>query len=344
MFISDFAIKRPLITVVSMVAMVIFGAFALFKLKTDEFPDVSPPWLAGGVVYPGASPDVVESEVLKPVEAQIGSIAGVKRIMGKAYDGYSMLMIEFLYEKDLNVASQEVRDAISAIRSDLPTEMKEPIVNKFNDTDRPIVSVALSSSVLSPAELTRLADPGITRELRALPGVADVQMFGKVERELTVEVDPHRLQAANVSVSQVVQALGMQNLDAPVGRVNGALDERAIRLRGRLETPAEFENLVVAERTGQLIRLGQVASIRDGTAEPRTLALYNGREAIGIDIKKTKGYSTTDVAQRVRDRIDQLTAGLPQGTRIERVKGAGARDTHAVRKVEAGLVRVARVA
>src|SRR5437762_2349276 len=144
MIISDFAIKRPLITVVAMVAMVIFGIFALFKLKTDEFPDVAPPVLTVGIVYPGASPEIVESEVLKPVEEQIGSIAGVKRQMGKAYDGYSSVMIEFLFDKDLNVASQEVRDAISAIRGDLPLEMKEPIINKFNDTDRPIISVAVA--------------------------------------------------------------------------------------------------------------------------------------------------------------------------------------------------------
>ena len=128
MLISDFAIKRPLITVVSMVALVVFGLFALLKLKTDEFPDVAPPWLTVGVIYPGASPEVVEKEVLDPVEEQIGSIAGVKRIMSKAYDGYAMLMIEFLYEKDLNEASQDVRDAISGIRADLPVEIKEPIV------------------------------------------------------------------------------------------------------------------------------------------------------------------------------------------------------------------------
>jgi HAE1 family hydrophobic/amphiphilic exporter-1 len=167
MLISDFAIKRPLITVVTMVALVIFGAFALFKLKTDEFPDVAPPWLTVGVIYPGASPEVVEKEVLDRVEEQIGSIAGVKRIMSKAYDGYAMLMIEFLYEKDLNEASQDVRDAISAVRNELPQEIEEPIIRKFNDTDRPIVSVAVSSTVLSPAELTRLVDPGITRELRS---------------------------------------------------------------------------------------------------------------------------------------------------------------------------------
>jgi HAE1 family hydrophobic/amphiphilic exporter-1 len=338
MIISDFAIKRPLITVVAMVAMVIFGIFALLKLKTDEFPDVAPPWLTVGIVYPGASPDVVESEVLKPVEEQIGSIAGVKRIMGKAYDGYSMLMIEFLYDKDLNVASQEVRDAISKIRTDLPPEMKEPIVSKFNDTDRPIISVAISSTVLGPAELTRLADPGITRELRAIPGVADVQIFGKVERELTVEVDPHKLQAANVSVAQVAIALQSQNLAAPVGRVNGTLDERAIRLKGRLDNPAEFENLVVAERNGQLIRLGQVATIKDGTEEPRTLALYNGKEAIAIDVKKSKGYSTTDVAARIVARLDEITPTLPTGTKVDLVKDSGKRVTAAVKNVEEALI------
>ncbi|HTJ22941.1 MAG TPA: efflux RND transporter permease subunit [Gemmatimonadaceae bacterium] len=337
MIISDFAIKRPLITVVAMVALVIFGLFALLRLKTDEFPDVAPPWLTVGIIYPGASPDVVESEVLKPVEEQIGSIAGVKRIMGKAYDGYAMMMIEFYYDKDLNVASQETRDAISAIRADLPTEIKEPIVQKFNNTDRPIVSIAISSTVLSPPELTRLADPGITRELRSIPGVSDVQIFGKVERELTVEVDPHRLQAANVSVAQVVQALEMQNLAAPVGRVNGTLDERAIRLRGRLDNPAEFENLVVADRGGQLIRLNQVATIKDGTEEPRTLALYNGTEAIGIDIKKAKGYSTTDVAQRIRDRLAQIEQTLPKGTKIDLVKDSGTRVEHAVSNVEEAL-------
>jgi HAE1 family hydrophobic/amphiphilic exporter-1 len=338
MIISDFAIKRPLITVVAMVAMVIFGLFALLKLKTDEFPDVNPPFLTVGIVYPGASPDVVESEVLKPVEEQIGSISGVKRIMGKAYDGYSMVMIEFFFDKDLNVASQEVRDAISAIRSDLPTEMKEPIVQKFNDTDRPIVSLAISSTVLSPPELTRLADPGITRELRAIPGVADVQIFGKVERELTVEVDPHKLQAANISVAEVVQALQLQNLAAPVGRVNGDLDERAIRLRGRLDNPAEFENLVVADRNGQLVRLGQVATTKDGTEEARTLALYNSKEAIGIDVKKAKGYSTTDVADRVRARLAQLEPTLPKGTKFDLVKDSGVRVEHAVTNVEEALL------
>src|SRR5689334_2720297 len=342
MMISDFAIKRPLITVVSMVALVIFGMFALMKLKTDEFPDVAPPWLTVGVIYPGASPEVVEKEVLDPVEEQVGSIAGVKRIMSKSYDGYAMLMIEFLYSKDLNEASQDVRDAISVIRADLPAEIKEPIVRKFNDTDRPIVSVSVSSTVLSSAELTRLVDPGITRELRSLAGVADVQTFGKVERELTVEVVPSKLNAAGVSMGQVVQALQLQNLAAPVGRVTGSLDERSIRLLGRIDSPAEFANLVVTERNGRLIRLGEVAVVRDATEEPRTLALFGtpdrgDQEAVAIDIKKSKGYSTTEVAAKVIARLEEVKKTLPKGTTLDIVKDAGTRVKNSVRTVEEAL-------
>src|SRR3954463_7914375 len=338
MVISDFAIKRPLVTVVSMVALVIFGLFALMKLKTDEFPDVAPPWLTVAVVYPGASPEGVEKEVLDPVEEQVSSIAGVKRIMSKAYDGYALMMIEFQFDKDLNEASQDVRDAIAAVRIDLPTEMEEPIVRKFNDTDRPIVSLALSSVSLSPAELTRLADPGITRELRSVTGVSDVQVFGKVERELTVEIRPDKLQGAGVGISQVVQAIMLQNLAAPVGSITGALDERSIRLKGRMQNAAEFGNLVVSDRDGRLTRLGEVADVKDATEEPRTLALYNHTEAVGIDIKKMKGYSTTDVASRVLARVEQLKKGLPPGTTMDVIKDSGARVDHAVSNVEESLL------
>jgi HAE1 family hydrophobic/amphiphilic exporter-1 len=337
MFISDFAIKRPLVTVVAMVSLVIFGIFALMKLKTDEFPDVAPPWLTVAVIYPGASPEGVEKEVLDPIEEQVASIAGVKRIMSKAYDGYALLMIEFLFDKDLNEASQDVRDAIATVRMDLPTEMEEPIVRKFNDTDRPIVSVALSSVSLSPAELTRLADPGITRELRSVAGVSDVQVFGKVERELTVEVRPERLQAASVGIGQVVQAIMMQNLAAPVGAVTGGLEEKSIRLKGRIESAAEFANLVVADRGGRLVRLGEVADVKDATEEPRTLALYDNTEAVGIDIKKMKGYSTTDVASRLRDRLEALQLTMPPGTKLDIIKDSGERVEAAVANVEESL-------
>ena len=338
MFISDFAIKRPLITVVSMVALVVFGLFALFKLKTDEFPDVAPPIVVVAIPYPGASPDGVEKEILDPIEEQIASISGVKHINGKAYDGYGQIMVEFEFSKDLAEATQDLRDAISAKRADLPTEMKEPIIKKFNDTDRPIVSLALTSVTLSQAELTRLADPKISRELRSIAGVAEVSIAGKVERELTVELDPRRMQAAQVSVGQVVQALEAQNLAAPVGRVVGDMDEKSIRLKGRLENAQEFGMLVVADRNGIMTRLSEIANIRDGTEEPRTMALFQNTPAVGIDIKKSKGFSTTEVSDKIRARVDSLQPSLGKGTKLELVKDSGVRVDHAVRNVEEALI------
>ena len=338
MFISDFAIRKPLITVVSMVALAVFGLFALLKLKTDEFPDVAPPVVVVGIPYPGASPDGVEKEILDPIEEQIASISGVKHISGKAYDGFGQIVVEFEFSKDLAEATQDLRDAISAKRADLPTEMKEPIIKKFNDTDRPIVSLALTSVTLSQAELTRLADPTITRELRSISGVAEVSVSGKVERELTVELDPARMQSAQVSVAQVVQALQAQNLAAPVGRVTGAMDERSIRLKGRLQDAQEFGALVVADRNGIMTRLADVANIRDGTEEPRTMALFNDGQAVGIDVKKSKGYSTTDVSDRIRARVEQLQPTLGKGTKLELVKDSGVRVDHAVRNVEEALL------
>jgi len=247
-------------------------------------------------------------------------------------------MVEFLFDKPLQEATQDIRDAISGIRQDLPAEMEEPIIKKFNDTDLPIVSLALSSSTLTPGELTRLADPGITREFRSIAGVAEVEVPGKVERELTVQIKPDALQASGIGVAQVVQALQLQNLAAPVGRVTGDLEERSIRLRGRLERPEEFAQIIVAERNGQVIRLGQVADILDSTEEPRSLALFNGRESVGIDVKKSKGYSTTQVAEQVIARLDEIKGQLPAGTTVDIVKNRGERVTHSVRNVQEALL------
>jgi HAE1 family hydrophobic/amphiphilic exporter-1 len=338
MFISDFAIKRPIITVVSMVALVVFGLFALLRLQTDEFPEVAPPFVTVAIPYPGASPDGVERELLDPIEEAISAISGVKKVMGTAQDGYATIMVEFNFDKPLQEATQDVRDAISGIRNDLPLEMEEPIIKKFNDTDQPIISLAVSSTVLTPAELTRLADPGITRQLRSIAGVAEVAIPGKVERELTVEIQPDKMQGAGISVGEIVQALQLQNLATPVGRVAGSLDERSIRLKGRLERPEEFAQIVVRERDGQLVRLGEVAQVRDATEEPRTLALYNGREAVGIDIKKSAGYSTTDVADQIIARIDEVKKTLPAGTTIDVVKDKGTNVRNSVRNVQEALV------
>jgi hydrophobic/amphiphilic exporter-1 (mainly G- bacteria), HAE1 family len=338
MVISDFAIKRPMITVVTMVALVVFGLFALWRLQTDEFPDIQQPVVLTFIPYPGASPEGVEREVLKPVEDAIKGISGVDQIFGTAGDGYAQIITLFLFEKDPQVGTQDIRDAISGIRQDLPVEMKEPVLQRFDPADIPIVSITMNSETMTPAQLTRLADPGITSKLKGIPGVAQVQVVGGVKREMTIQLKPDALQAAGVSVGEVVGALQAQNLAAPVGRVNGDLQERTIRLQGRLEGPQDFENLVVTERNGQTVRLGQVANAIDGTQEQRSIALYNGVEGIGIDIVKSKGYSTTDVSSKIRKQVDEIQKTLPPGVKMDIVRDAGKRVADSVRNVEEALL------
>ena len=344
MFISDFAIKRPIVTVVSMVALVVFGLFSLSQLQTDEFPDVAQPIINVAIPYPGASPDVVEREVLDRVEEAISGISGVDRIQGAAQDGFANVTVLFVFEKDIQQASQDIRDKISAIRSELPAEMKEPVLSRFDPGDMPIVQLSLNSTAIDAPKLTRLADPGITKELRGISGVAEAIVVGGVLRELTVELKPQAMQAAGLSVAQVVGALQAQNLAVPVGKVNGALDERSIRLRGKLETPEDFNNIVIDQRGGRTIRLGEIATAKDGTQEASSSAQYGdasqptARDAVGIMVKKSKGYSTSQVSAKVLAKVNALRATLPAGVRLDVIQNAGEHVDMSVRNVEETLL------
>lgn len=338
MMISDFAIKRPIITVVVMLALVIFGIFALVSIDVDEFPDLSNPVVFVSIPYPGASPSQVEQEVVERMEEAFNALSGVDEIRSTSLDGFATIIVQFVFSKDPDQAAQDVRDAISGIRNDLPPEMKEPVLRKFDPNDLPIVSLTLSSDRLQTPELTLLADPGVTRALRGINGVAQVTVQGGVDREISIDVRPADLAAAGVTVGQVVQAVQAQNLAAPVGMVVGRTTEQSIRLRGRLETPEQFAQLVVASRGGRLIRLGQVADVRDGTAEQRSLALYNGRVAVGIDITKSKGASTTKVADAIKASLVNVRKTLPQGVKLDVVRDAGERVRNSVRNVEEALI------
>jgi HAE1 family hydrophobic/amphiphilic exporter-1 len=339
-FISDFAIRRPIVTVTAMLALVAFGIAALINLQTDEFPDIQQPIVGVVIPYPGASPETVEREIIEPIEESFSSISGLdwEKTQASATDGLAQFIVFFDFEKDIQEASQDIRDAISTQRADLPQEMEEPVLTRFDPSQAPVLSLALTSAEIPSPTLTRLADPMIVRALQGVPGVAQVNVVGGIEREMTVELRPPELQAAGVSVAEVVQALASQNLAAPVGRLNTPLEERAIRLKGRLEDAQDFGELVVAERNGRIIRLGQVANVRDGTEDQRTAALFSGKEAVGIEVLKAKGYSTTQVSDGLRSRIASLQQRLPPGAKLEIVQDAGVRVDHAVRNVQEALI------
>jgi HAE1 family hydrophobic/amphiphilic exporter-1 len=338
MFISDFAIRRPIITVVTMIALVVFGLTSLAKLDTDEFPAIDAPIVFVAIAYPGAAPDVVEREVVGRIEDKISGISGVDKINSTSTDGFAQIIVQFVFSKPVDQATQDIRDAISAVRAQLPAEILEPLIQRFDPNQLPIVSLAITSTVLTTPQITALADPTVAGELRAIPGVAQVNVVGGDSAQLNVNVRPTDLASVGVGIDQVVNALRAQNLAAPVGAVNNALEQRSIRLEGRLEQPEDFNSLVISQRNGQLITLGQVASVEAGAAEPKSAALYNGVAAIGLDIVKSREYSTTAVADGIRARVAELQKTLPPGTSIKVVRDAGVRVRASVRNVEEALI------
>ena len=338
MFISDFSIRKPIVTVVTMLALVVFGVIALFNLKVDEFPDVADPVVVVSIVYPGADPEGVERELVNPIEEVVSGISGVDKIQSSAQDGFAQIQVFFRHDRDLQQAAQDVRDEISTIRNDLPREMEEPILSRIAPGDFPIQSIVLSSRTLDAAALTRLADPEIKRAIQAVSGVADVKVQGGVEREMTIELDPARLQGAGVAVSDVVQALAAQNLATPVGRVVGEQEERTIRLQGRLRGVEDFDRLVVSSQNGRVVRLADLGRAIDGTEESRRLALFNGEQAVGLDVIKAKGASTADVCLRVRERIEELRGSLPPGVTMSLLRDAGERVERSVWDVAKALI------
>ncbi len=338
MFISDFAIERPIITVVTMIALVVFGLASLARLDTDEFPDIDQPIVFIGIAYPGAAPDVVEREVVTRLEDKISGISGVDKLNSTSTDGFAQIVVQFAFSKQADQATQDVRDAISAVRSQLPAEILEPLIQRFDPNTLPIVSLALTSRVLSPTQLTQLADQTIGGELRSTPGVAQVNVVGGDSAQLNVDVRPADLAAMGVGIDQVVNALRAQNLAAPVGNINTPLEQRSIRLQGRFDRPEDFAAMVLSQRGGGLVRLGDVATVTAGAAERKSAALFNGTPAIGLDIVKSREYATTAVSDHVRERVAQLEKTLPAGTRIENVRDAGVRVRRSVRNVEDTLI------
>jgi HAE1 family hydrophobic/amphiphilic exporter-1 len=338
MFISDFAIRRPIITVVTMIALVVFGLASLARLDTDEFPSIDAPIVFVAIAYPGAAPDVVEREVVTRIEDKLSGISGVDKINSTSTDGFAQIVVQFVFSKPVEQATQDIRDAISGVRAQLPAEIIEPIIQRFDPNELPIVSLAVTSSVLTPPQLTQLADQTIAGELRAIGGVAQVNVVGGDSAQLNVDVRPTDLAAAGIGIDAVVNALRTQNLAAPVGNVNSPLEQRSIRLEGRFDRPEDFADLVVGQRNGSLITLSQVADVGAGAAEPKSAALYNDSQAIGLDIVKSREYSTTAVADGIKLRVAQLQTTLPQGTRIEIVRDAGERVRSSVRNVEEALI------
>ena len=338
MLLSDLSIKRPIFAAVMMLALVTLGAFSYKRLAIDMFPDVEIPVVTVVTKFPGASPESVEREVTKRVEEAVNPIAGVKRVMSTSREGVSTVMVEFRLEVRINDAAQETRAKVGAVRGNLPQGIEEPIIQKIDFSAFPIVSLAVRSASLSPRDLTTLVEKRVKRRIENISGVGKVDLVGASKREVNVNVDPARLEALGMGVDEVIAGLQSENVNTPLGRLTRNRSEFPIRVSGKPEAVAQFGTMVVAQRGGRPVTLGEVAEVVDGIEEQRSLALVNGVPAVALNVQKQSGANTVATVDAVRKEIGRLQAELPPGTAIEMVRDASIMIRESVRDVQETMV------
>lgn len=338
MFLSNVSIRRPIFAAVLMLALVTLGTFSFKRLSIDMYPDVEIPVLSIVTQYPGASPETVEREVTKHIEDAVNPISGVKHVISMSREGVSTVIVEFRLEVKINEASQDARAKINAIRGEMPKDIEEPIIQKMDVGGMPIVSLAVRSDRLTPKELSTLVDKRVRRRIENISGVGKVDLVGLSKREVNVNIDPAQLEALGMGVDEVIAGLRSENVNTPLGRLNRNGSEFPIRISGKPERVAQFRDMVIGERNARPIRLREVAEIKDGIEEQRSLGLVNGVPAIGIDILKQSGANTVDVVERVKKEIARLQPELPAGTIIDMIRDGSVFIKESVRDVEETLV------
>ncbi|MGE5246852.1 MAG: efflux RND transporter permease subunit [Verrucomicrobiota bacterium] len=338
MFLSDLSIKRPIFASVVMLALVTLGAFSYKRLAVDMFPDVEIPVVTIVTKFPGASPESVEREVSKRIEEAVNPIAGVKKVLSVSREGVSTVMVEFQLEVRINDAAQETRAKIAAVRGELPQGIEEPIVQKLDFAAAPIVSLAVRSDALSPRDLTTLVEKKVKRRFENIPGVGKVDLVGSSKREVDVRLDQARLEALGMGVDEVIAGLQSENVNTPLGRLTRGGSEFPLRIAGKPGEVPGFADMIVAQRDGRPVALGEVADVVDGIEEQRTLALVDGVPAVALNIQKQSGANTVAVVDAVKKEIARLQPELPGGTRIEMVRDASLMIRESVHDVEVTLL------
>jgi HAE1 family hydrophobic/amphiphilic exporter-1 len=320
MFLSDLSIKQPVFATMMMLALAVLGIASYRQLRVDQFPDVEFPVVTVTTVYPGASPETVEREVTQKVEEVINTVEGVRHVESTSQEGVSNIMILFHLEVTTQVASQDVRSKVAAIRGELPQDIEEPIVQRIDPAALPIISVAVGAPGLSPAAATDLADKVVKRRLENVAGVGAVNLVGESEREVQVVVDRARLEAYHVSLAEVVSAVGRENVDLPAGSADRGATEALVRVDARGRAASDIAGLPVKRVDGATITVADVAQVMDGVEERRNLALLDEKPTLALDVQKQSGANTVAVADGVRRAVERMEGDLPPGVSLQIVR------------------------
>lgn len=341
MLLPEICIRRPVLATVMSAALVLFGVVGYSRLPVREIPDIELPTVSIVTVLPGASPEVVETEVTEILEEELNGVDGVDIMESSSHEEVSRISITFDLDRDIDAAAQDVRDRVSRAVSRLPEDAEDPSITKLDINAQAIMWIALFSDTRSIFDLIHITENVIMPRLETVPGVGRVQSGGSNSLAMRVELDRKLLAAHGVAVADVVRALRTQNVEVPGGRVEGKWREFVVKTQGEFSTPEGFASLIVAYRNESPVRLGDIARVRYGFVNERTTANFNGVRTIGMGIIKLTGANTLDVANDVKAALAEVRPQLPPGYTLQIAFDQSTFVEQSIREVEESLLLAA---
>ncbi|HWW62868.1 MAG TPA: efflux RND transporter permease subunit, partial [Thermoanaerobaculia bacterium] len=310
--LAELCVRRPVFATVLILSLVVVGYFAYLQLGVDRFPKVDFPTITITTHLTGAAPEEIETDITDKIEEAVNTISGIDQLQSISSEGNSQVIVQFVLEKNTDIAAQEVRDKINTVLRDLPADADPPIIQKFDPDSVPVLAIALSGP--SPIrDITEFADKRLRRRLESLDGVGQVLIVGGRPRQLNVVVDTEKLSAVGLTTAQLTSALQTQNVQIPGGKVEQGLRDLTLRTYGRVLTPKDFANIAITTRNGYPVKIGDVARIEDSVSEPESVASVNGHPAVVMSVRKQSGTNTVEVVDRLKERISELQKDLPKG-------------------------------
>ena len=303
--------------------LVVLGIYSYNRLTVERFPRVEFPTITVITQLRGAAPQEVETEVTDKIEEALNTISGIEELRSTSSEGVSLVFVSFVLERDLDSAAQDVRDKINTVLPLLPKTIEQPVIQRLDPDSSPIMTLALSST-RSIRETTEFADKVLRRQIESITGVGQVQIIGGRKRQINVQLNGDKLRAYNLTVAQVSLALQSQNLEVPGGRVEQADRTLTLRTLGRLQSPAEFNNIVVANRAGYPIKISDVGYTEDGEEEELSAGRINDTTTVLLQIRRQSGTNTVDVIDGIKERLDELKKSIPGGYEIKIVRDQSA--------------------
>jgi multidrug efflux pump subunit AcrB len=315
MNLIDLSIRRPVFAWVLMFALIVFGAISMNRMGTSQLPDVDFPIINVSVTYSGAAPEVVESELVDPIEERLLAIEGIKEMRSQANQGNGSVTLEFDINRNVDVALQEVQSALSQLK--LPAGIDPLVISKKNPEEDPIIIIAISGKA-DLKDMLAWSDRYLLDQLRFLPGVGEVSVGGFSDRNLRVWLDPNKLNKYELTITDVINALNAQHVESAAGQFTEKIRELRVRWLGEASNIDEVKNIRILKRgsdrvVGRKITIGDVASVEDGLSDIRRIARVNGQEAIGIQVRKQRGTNEVEVANSIKDKLREIKGNFPKG-------------------------------